>query len=99
VKKFLVKLILSVLFSVSVNGMDNPLPPGEGREETFVYCVSCHSTKIIEQQGLTKDGWVETLEWMVEEQGMPKLDQKVHSKIIKYLVSNFSPERPFFSPP
>ncbi len=95
---FSASLILIVPLSILAEGIVNSLPPGEGREETFVYCISCHSTKIIEQQGLTEEDWKETLDWMIEEQGMPELEINVQDKILKYLITNFPPERPFYSP-
>lgn len=74
------------------------LPPGDGQRETFLYCSACHSTQIIAQQGLTREGWDETLTWMVEEQGMPELDPELRKIILDYLAEQFSPERPHYKP-
>lgn len=64
------------------------LPAGEGREEVFVICSGCHSIKLVVQQGLTRDSWQESLEWMVEEQGMPEMDPETHALVLDYLAAH-----------
>jgi hypothetical protein len=61
------------------------LPPGDGREEVFYQCQACHSLKTVQQQGLSKDSWEETLEWMIEEQGMAELEPDELKLILDYL--------------
>lgn len=63
------------------------LPPGEGREAVFYTCQACHSLAIVKQQGLSRKSWNETLEWMVEEQGMPELEPEEQEQILDYLSS------------
>jgi cytochrome c len=72
------------------------LVPGKGAEETYSYCIACHSEKIVAQQGLPRDGWIKLLEWMIEEQGMPKIDEPDYSLIIDYLAKNYNIDRPNF---
>ena len=98
-KGLLIGIIVALPYCLTANESSNPLPQGKGREETFIYCVSCHSTKIIQQQGLSREDWEETLTWMVEEQGMVTLNNKTREIIINYLVANYSPERPHFIAP
>ena len=66
------------------------LPEGLGREEVFYTCQVCHSLKIVTQQGLSHEGWDETLDWMVEEQGMDELDEPTRKLILDYLVVHFN---------
>lgn len=61
------------------------LPDGEGRDEVYVICSGCHSIKLVVQQGLTRDSWQESLEWMVDEQGMPEMDPETHTLVLDYL--------------
>lgn len=61
------------------------LPPGEGREDVYSYCAACHSAKLVSQQGLTRESWDETLDWMVEEQGMAEPDADLRKIILDYL--------------
>jgi len=66
------------------------LPEGLGREEVFYTCQACHSLKMVTQQGLSHEGWDETLDWMVEEQGMDELDDSTRKLILDYLATYFN---------
>ena len=68
------------------------LPPGPGREEVFYACQACHSLMIVVQQGLTRHRWDETLTWMVEEQGMPELDEDERVLVLDYLAEHYGPD-------
>ena len=65
------------------------LPGGAGREEVYGLCGACHSLMIVKQQGLSRDAWVETLDWMVEEQGMPELDAETLDLVVDYLAEHY----------
>ncbi len=72
------------------------LPEGEGRKETYAMCTPCHSIMLVEQQGMTRDHWDDTLDWMIEEQGMAELDPSLRELILDYLAAAFPPERPHY---
>ncbi len=72
------------------------LVPGRGAEETFLYCTPCHSEMIVAQQGLTREGWIESLQWMVEEQGMPEIEEPDYGLVIDYLSTHYGVDRPNF---
>lgn len=61
------------------------LLPGKGRDEVYGYCGPCHSVRLVTQQGLSRQAWDETLDWMVEEQGMGELDDETRTLILDYL--------------
>ena len=66
------------------------LPPGPGRDEVFYSCNACHSLKLVTQQGMSRERWDETLEWMVEEQGMAEIEDPVmRDRILDYLSTHF----------
>jgi cytochrome c len=66
------------------------LPPGPGREDVFYRCKACHSLMIVKQQGLSRAGWDESLEWMVEEQGMTPIgDVATRNRVLDYLATHF----------
>lgn len=65
------------------------LPEGPGREIVFSLCQACHSLALVKQQGLDRETWHETLEWMVEEQGMPALDPENLELALDYLAKNY----------
>lgn len=69
------------------------LPPGTGRDEVLGYCGSCHSMKLVTQQGLTRATWIEVLDWMVEEQEMPELDAEDQKLVLDYLEMFYGPDR------
>ncbi len=70
------------------------LAAGPGREEVYYICQACHSLAIVLQQRLTRASWEETLEWMVEEQGMPEPEPEELSAILDYLGSRLNPDTP-----
>lgn len=66
------------------------LPPGPGREEVFYTCKACHSLKLVQQQGLSRKDWDETLDWMVEEQGMDEIENEAtRDLILDYLSTHY----------
>lgn len=69
------------------------LPPGEGREDVFYACAACHSLAIVKQQGLSRESWDETLDWMVEEQGMEQMEPEERALILGYLTEIFGIDR------
>jgi len=67
------------------------LPVGQGREQVFYLCSACHSIRTVTQQKLSRRVWDETLDWMVEEQGMPEQDDEDRKIILDYLSEHVSP--------
>jgi cytochrome c len=67
-----------------------------GVEITYAYCSACHSELLVAQQGLSRTRWEHLLEWMVEEQGMPELDDDELNEILDYLAENYGEDRPNF---
>jgi cytochrome c len=86
-------LILDYLdahFGPSPDELWRGLPPGPGREEVYYTCTGCHSIRMVTQQGLSRERWDETLEWMVEEQGMDEIeDVALRDLILDYLADHF----------
>lgn len=67
-----------------------------GVEETYAYCTPCHSERIVAQQGLTREGWDELLDWMVDEQGMAPIASPDRSTVLDYLSAHYGTDRPNF---
>lgn len=79
------------------NGEDfGQLVVAEGVEETWYACTACHSEMIVAQQGKNREDWDETLDWMVEEQGMPELPPEDRETILDYLAEHYNTGRPNF---
>lgn len=70
------------------------LPEGAGREIVFYQCAICHSTRIVLQQRLSRDSWDETLDWMVEEQGMAEPTPEIRRTVLDYLTTHLNPDVP-----
>jgi len=93
---------MAVLATGNAGATEQPweaMPEGDGRMETYAICSACHSIMLVQQQGMDRARWDDTLDWMVEEQGMPALDPELREKILAYLAMAFSPERPNYQRP
>ncbi len=63
---------------------------GPGREEVFYSYNACHSLMLVTQQGMNRARWEETLEWMIEEQGMSEFaDDATCTLVLRYLSQNY----------
>lgn len=69
-------------------------PPGPGRDETFYSCTACHNFKLVAQQGLNRRQWDDSLNWMTEKHGMPKLEGDERKQVLDYLEASFPPRAP-----
>jgi cytochrome c len=66
------------------------LPAGPGREEVFYSCNACHSLMLVTQQGMSRARWDETLDWMIEEQGMSEFpDDATRALVLDYLSQHY----------
>ena len=72
------------------------LVAAEGATLTHTYCTVCHSERIIAQQGLTREDWLEVLEYMVEEHGMNPIHAPDLDLVVDYLSAHYGPDRPNF---
>lgn len=75
------------------------LAAGSGREEVFYRCSGCHSTQIVQQQGLSRERWDTLLDWMVEEMGMPEIEPDIEPVVLDYLAEEYGPDRPNWDGP
>lgn len=72
------------------------LYPAEGADVTYDYCAACHSEMLVAQQGQTRQGWDELLQWMVEKQGMQPIPEDDRDIILDYLSTHYNTDRPHF---
>ncbi|MCP5007595.1 MAG: hypothetical protein GY941_27220 [Planctomycetes bacterium] len=54
-----------------------------------VVCTLCHSSQIVIQSRSDREGWLETIRRMQEEEGMVNLDSKVEKEILDYLSTYY----------
>lgn len=69
-------------------------PAGPNRDEAFYACIACHNFKLVAAQGLSREKWGETLDWMVSKHNMPALATDERSKVLDYLAEVFPPKAP-----
>jgi hypothetical protein len=67
-------------------------PDGPNREDTFYFCTACHSFKIVAQQGMSRERWNETFDFMVERHKMVDVQGEQREQMLDYLAKAF-PER------
>ena len=67
-------------------------PAGPGRDEAFYSCVACHNFKLVAAQGLDRERWSGTLDWMTVRHNMPALEGDDRKLILDYLASTFPPK-------
>jgi hypothetical protein len=67
-------------------------PAGSHRDDTFYRCTACHGFKIVAAQGMSRDRWDESINWMTEKHNMPKLEGDERTKVLDYLSASF-PEK------
>lgn len=89
---WLAALISGAFACTAAVGGDAPdeyegLPAGPGQDEVYAICSGCHSVKLVVQQGLSRESWEETLDWMVDEQGMAEMDAETRTIVLDYLAT------------
>jgi hypothetical protein len=67
-------------------------PPGAHRDDTFYFCTACHSFRIVAQQGMSRERWSETFDYMVSRHGMVDVQGEQRENMLDYLADVF-PER------
>ena len=52
-------------------------------------CSACHGTALIKAQGMPRERWDATIDWMIERHGMPEIDPADRTLIVDYLARTF----------
>ena len=64
----------------------------EGLDIVKANCGACHSTRLVAQNRLTREGWKKLIRWMQAEQNLWDLGEN-ESIILDYLEKNFAPNK------
>ena len=59
-----------------------------GAELVRAHCSACHSLALVYQNRMTRDGWISTIRWMQEKQGLWDLGE-AEEPILDYLEENY----------
>ena len=89
----LAAVLLAACLAAPALAFDEPedLPEGEGREDTFYLCSSCHSFQVVARQGMSPGMWADTINLMIERHGMYEPDEEERQLILDYLTEAFPP--------
>ncbi len=90
-----------IISSASAVEIDNEtgLVIAPGFETVKLNCTVCHSAKIITQNRMDRKGWLKTIMWMQETQGLWAFEADVEKEILDYLSTQYRPERIYRRPP
>lgn len=67
------------------------LTPDSNLPYVVAHCTACHSAALITQNRMTREGWLSTIRWMQEKQGLWPLG--AHEEIVlNYLDTYYFPE-------
>lgn len=64
---------------------------GKGLQAVINNCTNCHSSKLVTQNHMTKEGWLTTIRWMQETQNLWDLGDQ-EDIILDYLATNYAPK-------
>lgn len=68
------------------------LVESKGLMEVINNCTNCHSSKLLIQNRMTTERWIETIRWMQETQNLWDLGTN-EEIIVNYLVTNYPPKK------
>lgn len=93
--------LLFPLYHVSAQKTDEEsgLVIEKGFETVKEICTSCHSARMIIQNRMDRQGWLETIRWMQETQGLWEFEPETEKEILDYLSSHYAPVEAYRRPP
>ena len=77
--------------------LNEGLPAGAMQQKATTACLECHEARIILQQRLNKASWTKEVDKMIKWGAV--VDATDRDALIDYLSTNFSPDKPAYSPP
>lgn len=87
------KIQAILFFAFALNAVEYDQETGlkisPGFEEVKTNCTVCHSSSFIIQSKLDRQGWLSTIRWMQETQGLWEFDPKTEDIILTYLSTQY----------
>lgn len=71
----------------------------KGFETVKKNCTVCHSAKLITQNRMERQGWLDTIRWMQKTQGLRQFKPETEKEILDYLSKHYAPRETFRRPP
>lgn len=91
----LVSVAAAVVTAAPKNDKQTGLAIDKGFETVKMHCTPCHSAKLITQNRMDRQKWLETIRWMQETQGLWQFPPKTEKEILDYLEKNYAPMKRF----
>src|ERR1700687_12750 len=88
-------LMLALLSAVAFAGessSNGQLPAGPMQRKAAEACSTCHESRIVVQQRLSKSAWTKEMDKMVK--WGAEVDPKDRDAMIDYFSTNFGPDQP-----
>jgi len=83
-------MVFFSMFAIAANAAPaKQLPDGPGKEPLERICSACHGAEIVMGRGLTKDGWTQVVQDMIQRGAQGSEDD--FTQIVDYLAKNFPP--------
>jgi hypothetical protein len=83
--------------SNSNSNSNNQLPAGPMQEKAVAACSTCHESRIIVQQRLSKPVWTKEVDKMIK--WGAEVEPKDRDALIDYFSANFGPDQPAYAAP
>jgi hypothetical protein len=96
---FFITLFLPAVSPAVQLDRETGLIVARGFETVKENCTECHSAKLITQNRMDREAWLETIRWMQEEQGLGELKPEVEKEILDYLSTHYAPVKAYRRPP
>ena len=90
-------VLTGAVIAVAGESAPNMLPAGAIQEKAAEACSTCHESRIIVQQRLSKAAWTREMDKMIK--WGAEVDPKDRDALIDYFSANFGPEQPAYAAP
>lgn len=86
-------LLFQSVFAAELIDSKSALIIDKGYKLVEKSCSTCHSLKLVTKNTASRKNWLETIQWMQREQGMPVLSKQNEKLILDYLAKNYAPHK------
>jgi len=71
------------------------LVKAENWELVLGHCSACHSLRLVSEQRLSRERWLEMIRWMQATQNLWQFEPETEERILDYLALNYAPQQLF----
>jgi hypothetical protein len=89
--------LLSAAAAAGQSSSNGQLPSGPMQQKAAEACSTCHESRIVVQQRLSKSAWTKEMDKMIK--WGAEVDPKDRDAMIDYFSTNFGPDQPAYAAP